>query len=88
MSLYLQLIPQSLCFKQKITASAAKSGLVISALHWASFELLIAHICDAFSLKLTILPCFQVTSEQRELNRFSSRSEIGREKKSICSVIA
>lgn len=80
MSLYLQLIPQSLCSEQKITVSAIKSGLVISALHWASLELLIAHICDVFSLKSTVLPCFQVTSEQRELNRFSSRNEIGKKK--------
>lgn len=80
MSLYLQFIPQSLFIKQKIAVAATKSGLVISALHWASLELLIAHICDVFSLKSMVLPCFQVTSEQRELNRFSSRSEIGRKK--------
>lgn len=80
MSLYLQFIPQSLFIKQKIAVAATKSGLVISALHWASLELLIAHICDVFSLKSMGLPCFQVTSEQRELNRFSSRSEIGRKK--------
>lgn len=82
MSLYLQFM--SRISSAKGTVAATKSGLVINTLYWASVGLLIVHI---FSFMSTVLPCFMVTSEKRELHRFSSRSKIGK-KKTICSVIA